>query len=239
LKQTEEPNYYQLLNIHPKAEVSEIIRAYHEICNKFAIFPYSSEEELSQGNSDFIIYKKAYMVLTSTPEREKYDESLKLQKEEEIENEKQNYIRSISDTSDLESLLFFKDAPKLTNSEANFSKMKSDITKNMFEKAKNYLENEKYHESINLFRKLIDINEKEPLYHSHLGLALMKKGWNNYAQEEFKIALHCNPEDTIALEYYKESQGTTKLNTKVTGVLELDKSRLEALWDKFKGFFSR
>jgi tetratricopeptide (TPR) repeat protein len=229
LKKIEEPNYYQLLNIQPEADVSEIIYAYHELCKKFSIFPYASEEELNRINSDFVVYKKAYMVLTSAPERKKYDEFLKdetaSRKITSPETEDDVYLKSISNTSDLEELLFLNNAPKLNNNDSDFTKMKIDITNNMFEKAVNYLENEKFHEAINMFRKLIDINDNEARYHSYLGLALLKKGWDNYAQEEFKIALHQNSEDEIALEHYKEPQYTSKLNTRVTSLLDPEKAQ--------------
>lgn len=239
MKQTEEPNYYQLLNIDPEAGVSEIIHAYYELCQNFSIFPYSSESEIIQTNSDFFKYKKAYLVLTSNDQRKKYDESLELLGQEIIDTAKQDYIRSISETSDLEELLFLNDAPKLSNREIEFTKMKTDITNNMFEKAKNYLENEKYHEAINLFRKLIDINNSKANFHSYLGLALMKKGWNNYAHEEFKLALHFDPNDEIALEHYKAAQTTAKLNSKVTTVLDIEKAEQNGIMETIKAFFKR
>jgi hypothetical protein len=103
-------------------------------------------------------------------------EDLNFYKKIEIsEPDKQDYIRSISDTSDLQSILFLNNAPKLKNGNGEFSKMKAAITNDMFEKAKNYLENSKCHEAINLFRKLLDINSNEAQYHSYLGLALSLK----------------------------------------------------------------
>ncbi len=44
-------------------------------------------------------------------------------------------------------------------------------------------------------------------YHSRLGLALDKKGWGGYAQAEFKVALHFDPTDSLALKHYQPTQG--------------------------------
>lgn len=99
--------------------------------------------------------------------------------------------------------------------------LKAEKEVELFRKGKEHLEKKEFHEAINLFRKLIEINHKEAAYHSYLGIALLKKGWDSYAQEEFKKALYCDPNNIIALIYYKDGKCTTQLNPKVTANLAI------------------
>lgn len=119
----------------------------------------------------------------------------------------------------------------------NLHLLKIEKEVELFRKAKEHLEKREFHEAINLFRKLIEINNKEAAYHSYLGIALLKKGWDSYAQEEFKKALQCDPNNIIALIYHKDSKCTTNLNPRATSNLEIIEESSENT--SKKGFFGR
>ena len=72
----------------------------------------------------------------------------------------------------------------------------------IYKKAQMYHEQFELNKAIKLYQKAIDIESKAE-YHSNLGLAYQQKGWNSYAQTQFRLALESNPDDEIALRYYK------------------------------------
>ncbi len=227
LENIEEPNFYKLLNVPHEAEIEDIIKAYHEACKKFSIFPYASEGEIKKLNDNFSIYKKAYNTLTSEEERKKYDLKLK------VSNNK------ISDTTDLNPEDTIQEQVNEPDYRFNFNRVKEGIEYQMLEKAKKYLEDEKYHEAINLFRKLIELNNKEATYHSYLGLTLMVKGWDMYAQAEFRNALECNPNDPIALNYYNNHyRFTNTLNPDVLQKVNEKPNKIN-FFAKIKTFLTR
>ncbi len=114
--------------------------------------------------------------------------------------------------------------PKIINKEL----MQNDIIKQnkkyqeSFENAKKYIETEDFDAAIGTLRTLIDTHPNIAEYHSNLGLALHLKGWEGYAQAEFKIALHFDPIDSLAIKYYKPTQ---------------NQENKENVFAKFKGYF--
>ncbi|MBC7474258.1 MAG: DnaJ domain-containing protein [Candidatus Sericytochromatia bacterium] len=240
MNKVNEPNYYQLLNILNDAEQKEVVQAYHDICEKFCIFPYSSEEEISQINPEMTIYKKAYTTLSNSEKRKNYDQHLNFLIEQK--NRKQsNYNKIVSDTSNLEELIPFAFGLESVK-ELSFSEAKENINEYLFSKAKEALNCGDYHSSINMFRKLINI-KNEAQYHSYLALALTKKGWIAYAQEEFRIALEINPNDHIAkenIEIVSISHDKTKITSKLDGSILSEEIEIKkSFFSKIKEFFSK
>lgn len=207
----EEPNYYQLLSISSDANANEIVKAFHGICEKFCVFPYATDDEISKINPELLPYKKAYTVLSNSEKRERYDQELKYLAEQHNRLNDHNYQKTISDTTDLKNIIPF--AFGLNSMKENsFIEVKANINEYLFSRGKECLNNGEYHEAINIFRKLINI-KNEARYHSYLALALTKKGWNAYAQEEFKLALEIDPLDEIALENYEHPESHDKAKT--------------------------
>lgn len=58
-------------------------------------------------------------------------------------------------------------------------------------------------EAIRNYQEAIRNHKTMAHYHSYLGCALQKKGWEGYAQSEFKTALTLNAADAIALKFYR------------------------------------
>lgn len=234
------PDYYQLLNVSPDSEVGEIIQAYHNICDKLKIFPYASEEEISQINPELVVYKKAYNTLTNEGSRRLYDERLKFFEEKRKRVASNDVKKVITETSDLEDIIPFAFGLQSIK-ENSFVEVKANINEYLFSKAKEHLNNGEYHEAINLFRKLLNI-KNEAKYHSYLALALTKKGWDAYANEEFKLALEIDPNDVIALEHNKLLEGKLE-KPKATSKLELnipeEKNQKISLWDKLKNILKK
>jgi curved DNA-binding protein CbpA len=107
-----------------------------------------------------------------------------------------------------------------------------------FNKAKMYLNEQNYDDAISLLRFLTEKDSKKAEYHSLLGLAMESKGWNGYAQAEYKVALHYDPNDPVALKHY---QASVPADSK-TGPLEKSVEKAEeakGIFGKIKSFFSK
>lgn len=84
-------------------------------------------------------------------------------------------------------------------------------------------------DAIKEYQEAIRIRKGTAKYHSQLGLALDKKGWSGYAQAEFKVALHFDPTDPLALKHYRPSAGSSQVKSSGFKFLNLfrgDKSPL-------------
>lgn len=68
-------------------------------------------------------------------------------------------------------------------------------------------------DAVKEYQEAIRIRNETAKYHSQLGLALDKKGWTGYAQAEFKVALHFDPTDALALKHYKPTAGSTPVKS--------------------------
>ncbi|HEY9840950.1 MAG: DnaJ domain-containing protein [Candidatus Sericytochromatia bacterium] len=68
-------------------------------------------------------------------------------------------------------------------------------------------------DAIKEYQEAIRIRNETAKYHSQLGLALDKKGWTGYAQAEFKVALHFDPTDKLALKHYKPTAGSSQVKS--------------------------
>jgi tetratricopeptide (TPR) repeat protein len=230
------PDYYQLLGLNYDADYHDIIGAYQSICEKFSIFLYSSRDEILIKNKELVIYKDAYDILSDQSKKNEYDILLK-----EVINERavllQNmHTRIISDTSDLGEDIFQENTIKI-----ELSKVKDDILNENFTKGKNYLNDGLYHEAINLFRKLINMKPSESKFHSYLALALEKKGWLAYAEEEFKISIELNPEDEIAKKHFDNKKNN--IISKETSLLKsseiIDLDYKKTFINKIRKFFKK
>ncbi|MBC7473834.1 MAG: hypothetical protein H7263_06040, partial [Candidatus Sericytochromatia bacterium] len=108
-----------------------------------------------------------------------------------------------------------------------------------FEQAKKLFTEKKYDETINILRSLTEKFSSVAKYHSHLGLAMLEKGWGGYAQAEFKVALHFDPKDEIALKNYVSS-GSKKEKKQKEEKIDLNSTQnLKSVIGKFKSMFNR
>ncbi len=81
-------------------------------------------------------------------------------------------------------------------------RMEKEEAFHVLDQAKKYIVQLKFEEAINLLQQVIDRFPQEAVFHSYLGLAMQRKGWIGYAQACFKVALHYDPQEQIALQFY-------------------------------------
>ena len=73
----------------------------------------------------------------------------------------------------------------------------------LFNKAQHYIQNAFYDNAIDILRHLVEINPQESKYHSHIGLALLRKGLGKIAHIEFENAIKLNDKDPVAIKYFQ------------------------------------
>ncbi len=176
-------NYYKILNISPDADLKEITAAYNKIFEKLNL-----DSAILGGFTGHLkyqkdLYNRAFSTLKSPEARKEFDQRLKEHEDE-----------SANDFS--KKLLNYLEEEKARDREVMKNKAKT-----LFITAKNLLNQKKNDEAIKAFKELINLDQKNAIYHSYLGMALKNKGWDNYAQAEFKIALNYDKNEPLALKY--------------------------------------
>ncbi|MGE3728903.1 MAG: tetratricopeptide repeat protein, partial [Candidatus Sericytochromatia bacterium] len=76
-----------------------------------------------------------------------------------------------------------------------------------FKQGKQYEAKNLLDDAVREYQEAIRLCNDVAKFHSQLGLALQKKNWGGYAQAEFKVALHFDPTDKVALKNYQPSAG--------------------------------
>jgi len=76
-----------------------------------------------------------------------------------------------------------------------------------FKQGKQYEVKNLLDDAVREYQEAIRLCNDVAKFHSQLGLALQKKNWGGYAQAEFKVALHFDPTDKVALKNYQPSAG--------------------------------
>jgi curved DNA-binding protein CbpA len=233
LEQHEEfTDYYKLFNVERNVDDKKLYEAYTSIARRYAIPDGASPALEHRIETEFAIYKTAFSVLSDPTKRKDYDLKLKLyetKKEEEnvkqqIENRRKEKLEK-ENPVDLQSVSPIKNDPRLRNSIPGISlsqfkvieydQKKLDVvhqereqhekqkSEEKFLKAKQYILEGNNEAAIDSLKELVEKYPKVSQYHSYLGLAMQNKGWTGYSQAEFKVALHFNPKDEIALKYYQ------------------------------------
>jgi curved DNA-binding protein CbpA len=179
-------NYYKVLNIGTGATNKEILEGYIQVSEKLNL--ESAILGGFTGNLKYQVelYNTAYNTLISPELRREYDLKLKERERKFIDKISQKMQKSRVEEEISEKKIFRGKEEKL------------------FHDGKNFLLQKKLDDAIEIFRELIKVNHKNAVYHSYLGLSMLEKGWDGYASAEFKIALHYDKHDPVALKHFKK-----------------------------------
>ncbi len=211
-----EKNLYTILGINENVGSDEISQAYKSLAkinhpDKF--IHLKGTQEFSNREAIFQKITNAYNILKDPEKKKQFDFDLRLKRIKQESGNKVNNIHIITSTqpgfikSDVLNGFNFSqgESEREEARKKRQEKEKEDAFK-VFDQAKKYIVQLKYDEAINLLRQLTDKFPKEAQFHSYFGLAMQRKGWYGYAQAEFKVALHYNSKDPIALEFYKKQE---------------------------------
>ncbi len=215
----DETTLYTILGVAESADTETISNKYRQIAkqlhpDKFSNIDSEKQQEL---RAMFSKITAAFNTLKDNKTRTKYDLEMKIKKSQNETSRLQKEITKYQ-SHGIKSTLPGISVPNLQTSnippeKPMEDKEKKNIERGYFilEQAKNYISQQKFDEAINLLKQITQRYPKEAAFHSYLGLVMLKKGWNGYAQAEFKIALHYNPDDEIALKNIQQAKQTTPL----------------------------
>jgi len=209
-----EQDYYKILNVNDNADITEITKAYKNFAKLYhpdvsKVNDESEKEEIEQ------LFKKitsAYNILKDPDKRKDYDYQKRL-------NEEYKKTLAYSQPAPTDNVVYAKPKPKpitlnINVNKSSFSnpetqdneskdKAKNEHAENLYNTALGKYKSGSLEAAILDLQTCIVINSKIAKYHSTLGLMLEKKGWESYAQSEFKISLKLDPKDKIANEHIK------------------------------------
>jgi len=107
----------------------------------------------------------------------------------------------------------------------------------IFEEGKKLLSIYKYQEAVEIYKELVQLDNKNASYHTYLGLAMMGAGWTNNAIAQFKVALYYDQTEPIASHYYNLLSGEKKEDY-VVEENEIEEKTENIFW-KIKSFFNK
>jgi curved DNA-binding protein CbpA len=204
-----ETNYYKILGLNEFSSLEEITKEYRFLAKKLHpdIYPKSSPEEKKEISKLFQKISHAFNELKDPEKKKSYDNELSLKNSKKIvPSEIRNNDSTYKDSRVKDGFTFSKfESVDLDKIKAEKEAKDKEEADGKLVIAKKYLDNKDYDQAINILRNLTERYSKVAEYHSYLGLAMQEKGWNGYAQAEFKVALHFDPQNKIALENYKPS----------------------------------
>ncbi|MFN8672992.1 MAG: DnaJ domain-containing protein [Candidatus Sericytochromatia bacterium] len=209
-----ETNLYKILGVAEDSNLETISKAYKSIAKELHpdLNQDLSPEEHSQAAKIFQKITASFNTLKDNEERSRYDSELKIKniraenlKRDMEEAKEKDASKNREGINPDGSISFtFKKMKFVDMEKAKEEKEKHEKEKatSKFEEAKKLISEKKYDQAVELLRNLTESFPNEAKYHSQLGLALDGKGWGGYAQAEFKVALHYDPNDEIAKKYY-------------------------------------
>lgn len=245
-----ETNLYKILGIPEESSLEDISKAYRIVAKE--LHPDVNHnllaDEKKQAGAIFQKITSAFNILKDSEERRNYDLELQNQRYRE------ESLKKINESKEKEkqgSIVFtfkqvkFVDLEKVREEQKKAEEQKALET---FNKAKSLIESEKFDAAYEILRVLVESVPDKAIYHSYLGLALNGKGWHGYAQAEFKVALHYNPNDEVAKEHYKQPvvvspqivKKSTNTTTKNDEVFDpTSTSNLREILSKVKSIFAK
>jgi curved DNA-binding protein CbpA len=188
-----EENPYLILNVPETVDLETVSKIYKQLARQYHPDKFSSLRGSPEYKDIELIFSKvtkAFNTIKDPQQRKQYDLEAKLKKliAEDHKSRIQTTSPGLNHNFDM----------KKTKEE-----IKQEQSKTMFMSGKKYLNEGDFDKAIECFKFAVTNKPEDAEYHSHLGLAMMNKGWNGYAQAEFKVALNYNPNDEIALRHYK------------------------------------
>lgn len=216
-----ETNYYKILGVNESSSLEVITKEYRLLAKKLHpdVYPNSTPDEKQRISQVFQKITHAFNFLKDAEKKNSYDRELSLQRAKSEVKVVVPEIKKATPNNPSAPVSGIKDDPRI-KSGFTFSKFESVDTdkiradrdakekeqaKANFEKARKLIDQKNYDEAVNILRTLTEKYGNNAEYHGYLGLAMQEKGWNGYAQAEFKVALHFDPNNEIALANYKPS----------------------------------
>lgn len=233
----DEINCYKILGLEGTCDVDSISKKYRELAKSF--HPDAnhgiSEKDKNEINRLFQKITNAFNILKDPEERKKHDHELNILK---FKNKPINEPKKVNNTESSQFSFTFSQVKYVDPKEVQKEREKKELelAENRLSQAKKYIDEDRNDEAIAILRDLVEKYNTNASYHSYLGLAMHNKGWTGYAQAEFKVSLHYNPNDEIALKYRTANFTPPKVVTKLDSK---NNDKDSGLVSKIKSLFSK
>lgn len=196
----QEENLFKILNVTTEASTEEIRAAYKKLVRQVHPDRFVDADEKSQAEAAFKRIGVAYDTLQDPLMRKTYERTV-------------SYTSPASSTASSSAAsksgpvgAQARPQPKPPPSASAEAAKKEQADKH-YQAGRDYERKNLMDDAIREYKEAIRLVNAEAKYHSRLAFVLDKKGWTGYAQAEFKVALHFDPTDKVALKHYQPTAG--------------------------------
>jgi len=195
-----EENLFLILNIGIDATTDEVRSAYKKLVRVTHPDRYQEETLKKKAEAAFKRVGVAFDTLQDPLMRKTYERT--------VEHKMTPPASAKSTTSSPSQQSSRPAAPKKPQAAPGASEsVKREQADKHYQAGKEFERKNLLEEAIREYKEAIRIINDVAKYHSYLAFALDRKGWTGYAQAEFKVALHFDPTDRLALKHYIPTAG--------------------------------
>ena len=230
-----ESDPYKIFAVDMDTSIEDITKKYKSFAKDYHPDRHANKSPQEQSEIALVFSKitSAFNQLKDPEERKRYEYEKDLQRLKEA-SEKKNSMQDFRNTLhgiDLRQTTMgnFKLNTAFTDNKIDVQELKKNKAELNFQNGKDKFNKNNLEMAIADFQAAIETDSKIAIYHTYLGLAMLKKGWNGYAMAEFKISLSLDPNDKLA-------QDNFELLNKAQ---EPEKKEPQGLFAKVKNIFKK
>lgn len=210
-----EPDLFRVLGLEFTASPEDVRTAYKKLAKLAHPDMFTEPELKNKAEQAFIHISEAFNTLRDPFKRKDYERTLDRVREAEEKAREAEKKAKAADQAKTESPPAsgsrpFAAPPRPATSplaEEKALQARKEQAEGHFKQGKQFEAKNQLDDAVREYQEAIRLCNDVAKYHSQLGLALQKKNWGGYAQAEFKVALHFDPTDKVALKNYQPSAG--------------------------------
>lgn len=201
----QEENLFKILNTTSQASTEEIRSSYKKLVRQVHPDRFIDPEEKKRAETAFKRVGVAYDTLQDPLMRKTYERTIgTYDTPSPSPSSSQTAHRPQSSSSATETTQARPEPKKST------STIKKEQAQQHYESGRECERKNLIEDAITEYKEAIRLDNENAKFHSRLAYALDKKGWTGYAQAEYKVALHFDPTDRLALKHYQPTAGKSK-----------------------------
>lgn len=191
----QETNLFRVLGLELTATPDEVRAAYRRLAKQVHPDRFSDATSKALAEKAFIRINEAFNNLRDPFKRKEYERTLA------------PTVQVASQDHQMHAATQTNTVKTDASQEEKIRQVRQEQAEKHFLQGKQYEQKNLLDDAIRAYKEAIRLCNDVAKYHSQLGLALQKKNWLGYAQAEFKVALHFDPTDKLALKHYRPSAG--------------------------------
>lgn len=207
----QESDLFRVLGLEFTASPEDVRMAYKKLAKLAHPDMFTEPELKSKAEQAFIRISDAFNTLRDPFKRKDYERTLDRVREAEERAREAEKAKAAPPPPPPSGTRPFPGAPPRPQSnlqaEEKALQARKDQAEGHFKQGKQFEAKNQLDDAVREYQEAIRLCNDVAKYHSQLGMALEKKKWGGYAQAEFKVALHFDPTDKVALKHYQPSAG--------------------------------